>query len=287
MALRRRDVILASIGLFIAWGYAVSWAPVLRWAGYAFTLGFILPILGLVAVILLTSRGVEYGERNRFARPRGLQFLGQRAWRAEVASMKTRQAYTKQPLYPDSFVISSALDDVLDFIIRDFVVSWYSKISPNPTFSNQVDGAVRAALISLRNKLFETDLVEVVTVRFVPIFTAHFREFYNAERAVRGKHLNRSVTESEELDLAIAGKYNEGKLHPAASLGYSDLKLVQQEYLRDAITGLLPKIMPQSMMTSRAVTVLIQELVSCAVLLPVMQMLAEPDTWNQIMEAYV
>jgi sorting nexin-25 len=89
------------------------------------------------------------------------------------------------------------------------------------------------------------------------------------------------------LDLAIAGKYKDGKLHPAASLAYADTKLVQQEYLRNLTKDLLPRLLPENVIASRAVGVIIKELVSCAVLSPVMQLLSDPDTWNQVMEAYV
>ena len=171
--------------------------------------------------------------------------------------------------------------------MRDFVNSWYSNISKNPAFTNEVDKTIRVALVNIRNRLLEIDIVEVVTTRFIPIITAHFKDFYEAERAIRGKHLNRSVTESEELDLAIAAKYKDGKLHPAASLAYSDTKLVQQEYLRNVVQDLLPKVLPENVTTSRAVAVLIKELVACAVLSPVMQLMSDPDTWNQLMEAYV
>jgi sorting nexin-25 len=187
----------------------------------------------------------------------------------------------------DSFIVSSALDDFLDFILRDFVASWYGSISKNPTFTNEVDKTIRLALASLQDRLLALDLVEIVTTRFVPIMTTHFKEFYNAEITIRGKNLNRSVTESDELDLAIAAKYNDGKLHSAASLAYSDTKLVQQEHLRTLVKKLLPEVLPENVIGSRAVGVIIEELISCAVLFPVMQMLADPDTWNQIMETYV
>jgi sorting nexin-25 len=287
MALRRRDVILASIAVFIAWGYAVKWAPSLRWAGYAFTAGLAVPVLGLVALLLLTSRGTEYGSRNSISRPKGPAFLSATAWKAEVAGLQSRQTYKKQPLYTDSYLVSDALDELLDLILRDFVKSWYSNISSNPIFPNVVDRTIRQALANIRDRLFQTDLVDAVTTRVVPILTAHFRDFYEAERAVRGKHLNRSVTESEELDLAIAGKYKDGKLHPAVSLAFSDTRLVQQEYLRNLTRKVLPDVLPPRTIGSRAVVVLIEELVACAVLFPVMQMLSDPDTWNQLMEAYV
>lgn len=287
MALSRRDVILGSIAAFIAWGYAVNWVPALRWAGYAFVVGLILPILGLVALTVLTSRGSRYGERNTLCRPKGAKFLAATSWDKEIVALRRRQAYHWKPLYPESFLISNALDELLEFILRDFVNSWYSNISKNPVFVNEVDKTIRLALASLRDILLDLDLTEIVTTRFVPILTAHFKDYYDAERAVRGKNLNRHVTESEELDLAIAAKYKDGKLHPAASLAYSDIKLVQQNYLRDLTKKLLPRLLPERVIASRAVSVLVQELVACAVLSPVMELMANPDTWNQVMEAYV
>ncbi|KAI1387453.1 PXA domain-containing protein [Hypoxylon trugodes] len=285
MALKGRDVIIAGIVCFFAWGYATSWFPAIRWAGYAFVSGAVVTLLGCL-LLLLTSRGSVYGQRNRSSRPNAVTFAGAESWHKETIALRIRQTYIKAPLYADSPAISNSLDDLLELIVRDFVKSWYSHISKNPVFANQVDKAIRHALGRIRDRLFETDLVEVVTSRIVPILTAHFRDFYDAERAVRGRKLNRDVTESEELDLAIAAKYNDGKLHPAASLTYSDTKLVQQDHLRNIVTKVLPKVLPENLLDSRAVFSIIREIVACAVLFPTIQLLSEPDTWNQVMENY-
>lgn len=284
MALKRRDVILAGIASFIAWGYATNWFPAIRWAGHAFVAGLVASLALLLAATLLLSRGSDPNRFRTSSRPNGAKFLGREAWRAEVSALRKRQAYKKQPLLDSSVAISHALDDVLDLITRDFIWSWYSKISPNPVFRNEVDRAIRCALEAIRDRLFEVDLPEVLTTRLVPLLTAHFRDFNEAERAVRGRKLNRSVTESEELDLAIAAKYKDGKIHPAATLAYSDLKLTQQDYLRKIVTKLLPEVLPENILSSRAVSTLIREIVSCAVLYPLLQILSDPDTWNQLME---
>lgn len=249
--------------------------------------GFLLCLLGIIGVLVLTSRGSQYGKGKAIRRPKGLAFLAAKSWKKEIAALQARQAYSKQALYPESFLVNSAIDDLLDLILRDFVNVWYSNISKNPTFTNEVDKNIRVALAAIRDRLLATDMVEVVTTRIVPILTAHFKDFYDAEVLIRGKSFNRSVTESDELDLAIAGKYREGRLHPAASLAYSDTKLVQQGYLRNLVIELLPKVLPENVIASRAVAVIINELVACAVLTPVMQLLSDPDTWNQVMEAYV
>ncbi|KAJ8116093.1 hypothetical protein ONZ43_g4515 [Nemania bipapillata] len=285
-ALNGKDVAIAGVVCFIAWGYAVAWFPSIRWAGHAFVAGAAVSLASILLLILLTSRGSAYNRRRRSSRPNGVTFAAPEVWRSEITSLRARQTYIKAPLYAESPTLSRALDDLLDLIVRDFVTSWYSNISKNPIFANAVDKAIRRVVVAIQARLFDTDLVEVITSRVVPIFTAHFRDAYDAERAVRGRKLNRDVTESEELDLAIAAKYRDGKIHSAASLAYSDTKLVQQDYLRQVVAGILPKVLPKRLLDSRAVFSIVREIVSCAVLFPVVQLLSEPDTWNQLMENY-
>lgn len=283
MALKRRDVAVAAVAAFVAWGYAVSWFSVLRWAGYAFVAGILVTIIGLVATLLLTA---QRPKRVPTHLPRA-SFLDASRWKKEVAALKKRQTYERQRLEPGcSPHVVDAVDGLLDLILRDFVRSWYSHISSNPVFPNQVDRAVRLAITSLIESLRHKDLAEIVTSRLIPILTAHFRDFYDAEKSVRGRKLNRSVTESEELDLAIASKYKDGRLHPAASLSFPDTKMVQQDYLRSLAERIVPKVLPEHMLASRSVSIIIREIVSCAVLSPVLQLLSDPDTWNQVMENY-
>lgn len=286
MALSKRDLILSGFACFVGWGYVVNWAPALRWSGYAYCSGIASTLLAILLVILLTSRGSRIALNHRSPRPNGAIFHDPTAWAADCASLQVRQSYSKTSLYASLPNVSSALDDLLGLIMRDFVSSWYSHISKNPTFSDEVDKAVRIALGNLRNRLLELDLAEIVTSRLVPVMTIHFKDFCDAEHSVRGKKLNRSVTESEELDLAIASKYREGKLHAAASLSFPDTKLVQQDYLRKTVARILPSLLPPNLLASRAVSIIIREIVACAILFPVLQLLAEPDTWNQIMENY-
>ncbi|KAK4039226.1 PXA domain-containing protein [Parachaetomium inaequale] len=286
MALQGRDVALAGVACFIAWGYAVNWIPALRWAGHAFVGGVLLTAAALLALVLLTSRGPPHRQLRQPARPRAAAFLAPNAWKTEVAALRQRQTYTKTSLCPESPKVAAALDEILEYIIRDFIRAWYSSISKNPVFTDEVDQVIRCALLRVRDRLQGLDLAEVLTTRLVPIMTAHFRAFYDAERSVRGRKLNRLVTETEELDLAIASKYKEGKLHPAASLAFSDTKTAQQDYLRQTMSRILPIVLPEKMLASRAVSTLVREITSCAVMFPVMQMLSDPDTWNQLMENY-
>ncbi|KAL7913291.1 PXA domain-containing protein [Trichoderma velutinum] len=283
MALKRRDVVLAGVAYFIAWGYAVSCFSALRWVGYAFVGGIVISFLSLIAALVLTT---QHPRGHPPARPARVSFLSSQRWRAEAEALRQRQTYHKEPLDPNFPQASQALDEVLGLIFRDFVRSWYSHISQNPTFEHEVDKAIRQALLTLVGSLRNKDLADIVTSRFVPILTAHFHDFYEAEKSVRGRKLNRSVTESEELDLAIASKFRDGRLHPAASLSFPDTKMVQQDYLRSLVGRLLSKILPKKMLSSRAVSIIVREIVGCAVLFPVVQLLGDPDMWNQLIENF-
>ncbi|MDI1490685.1 MAG: tRNA (guanine-N(7)-)-methyltransferase (tRNA(m7G46)-methyltransferase) [Ramalina farinacea] len=286
MTLRVRDVLIAAFVAFVAWGFLISWAPILRYLGYAFTAGVLTSFFAFLGLIIL-STNVDHGVQQRAIKSPSIPiFTTPKAWEEETQRLSENSLYKQDVIYPPSFVISQNIDTLLDWILRDFVTTWYSRISTSPAFINEIDRSIRAALIDIRKRLFARDIVEVVVSRIVPLVTKHLKDFYEAERAVRGINLNRNVTESDELDLAIASKYKEGALHPAASLKHSDLQLVQQEYLRRLVIRVLPQVLPESMIKSRTVTVLIKELVSCAVLTPLMKMISDPDSWNQLMEAY-
>ncbi|KAL1896148.1 tRNA (guanine-N(7)-)-methyltransferase (tRNA(m7G46)-methyltransferase) [Sporothrix stenoceras] len=322
MALRARDVLLAGVAGFVAWGYATHWFPAIRFAGHGIVAGALLSCAGLLAFVV-TVRIPIYSvvvpdettspstiTLSSTRRAPTAAFVTPAHWARERAALRARAVYRPTPIYPAMPRVSAALDTLLTGILRENVRSWYAHISApgplqNQTFPNDVDATVRVALGHLRDRLLAVDdIVEVLTSRLVPLLTAHFHDFNEAERAVRGRKLNRSVTESDELDLAIAAKYRELRaaasgaategrtkegLHPAAQLSYSEAntRLVQQDYLRKLVGDrLLPRLLPAPFLASRPVAALVREIVACAVLYPLLQMLADPDTYNQLMENY-
>lgn len=287
MALRYRDVVTTSVLAFIAWGLATSWVPTLRYLGYAFIAGLFVAACSVTALILLSSRKKEDIDILSQRTLRSAAFIGSKTWDGEKAWLAANADYKPVNLYPSSAIISSALDDILKWLLRDFITSWYENITHSPKFVNEVEKGVRAAVINIKERVVALDIIEAGVSRIAPLVTVHLKKFYEAERAIRGKNLNRNVTESEELDLVIAGRYQDGKLHSAASLTYSDTKIVQQEHLRKIVVRLLPRVLPESMIKSKVVSVLIKEIAVCAIFAPLMHMLSDPDTWNQLMETYV
>lgn len=267
------------------------WFPLLRLIVWAFFAGAATSLgLFLVLMLLTVNRGVgdgPYSSHEVLRSIKPLAFTSPESWLKEAETVALEDSFCRVPLHPPSFVLSDSLDVFLDCILRDFVNSWYLKISGDPSFTTQVDRTVHHALEHLRNRLQSLDLVEIVVGKIVPLLTLHLHDFSAAERIVRGKHLNKNLTESEELDLAIAGKYRDGKLHPAASLKFSDTKLAQQDHLRRVAEVMLPSILPEREKQGKLVGILIKEIVACAIIFPALEMLSDPDFWNQFIEAIV
>lgn len=290
MAHRARRLILSGVVCFIAWVCAVRWVPVLRFIGYAFVLGSVcsaaLLYLPFFVVVRRTVDATHHDDLSHH--PATLAFVASKAWEEEVAALSRRiRYYQHSSLHPQSATVSTALDDLLQLMQRDFIKSWYSHISLKPSFNDEVDRIIRATLTDLHDRLRDMDLIQIGVARIVPIVTEHLKDFYHAERLVRGKNLERYVTESQELDLAIAGKYHDGKLHPAVTLASSEMKHLQQQYLRGQMERVILQAIPSKQTRSRAVVVLIREILACAVMCPIIQICADPDTWNQLIEAYV
>ena len=286
MALKPQNVVVTSSIVFIAWGLAVQQLPFLRYLGHAFVFGVIVSIL-LFVVLTLSIQSRRQSHRWRDTGFKSPALVRPEAWVQNNQWLGEQRLYKAEPLYPRSFVVSEAFDNLINQLLRDLVISWYTSINRDSRFVNEIDRHIRIALHGICTRLLQKDTVEIVVLQIVPLITKHFKEFFEAEKAVRGPNLDRNVTESEELDIAIARKYQDGRLHPAVSLVYSDPKPVQQEHLRKIVARLLPELLPVSFLKSGSVAILIKEVVTCSVLAPTLQMLCDPDTWNRTLEAYV
>ncbi|KAK6542178.1 Intermediate filament protein [Orbilia ellipsospora] len=241
-------------------------------------------LLVLLFVFTVQRRRPSEASSQPLKNIKPLAFTRPSRFHAELEAIKKNESFVRAALYPPSQKVSDAIDEVIDLIIKSFVTEWYQRITPDPAFKHQVEKTIRHVLYALWTRAEKLDLVEIGVGKVVPLLTTHLNEFASAERAVRGKNLNKQLTESEELDMAVASKYKDGRLHTAVQMGYTDSKSVQQDYLRKIVTKVLPLILPQKEIKSRAVNVLVREIVSCSVLLPVIMLMSEPDFWNRTVE---
>lgn len=185
-------------------------------------------------------------------------------------------ATAKLPVFPQSFLVSKAVDQLIEYVIRDFVLSWFQNISNNSLFPDCVDMTIRLALTRLIGKLGKVEWSDFLVTRLIPIISDHFKNFVSAETAVRERSMGRELTDPKEFQLAVASQYCHGRLHPAVSK-YSDSS---RNWLRDMVSKKLVPFCIDS--ESKTVTHLVRDIVACSLLLPVINMVSEPDYWNNL-----
>ncbi|KAG0283471.1 Intermediate filament protein [Linnemannia gamsii] len=226
-----------------------------------------------------TSRHMfHYLRPARFTRPLAWSKIEQQRRQEQAAKYRTPIADT-MPQF------SEAIDQVIELIMRDYVAGWMRAITPEVVLQQRIEELLRIVLIRLKSRVMDLDLTQLLVTRLVPKVTAHVNDFRKAEMALRGNSLERSLTESDELDIMVAGKFRNGKLHRALSTSVST-KATEEAYLRNVVQTILPTLLPKSEVQSEILRHLLRELLVGAVLRPIMDLLSDPDYWNQNVDLY-
>jgi sorting nexin-25 len=273
---------------------AVSIPGFIRLASSPLTILILSPILLLlipVAFILLalfigyaldTTLPPQTSASLSAAHP--LAFSTPAAWQAVLirSQWSHKPPQSLPPLYPESPMISAAINEILILVVRDFVLTWYRDISSSPSFPTAVSAMLHGALGRLLSRLSSADLSSILVKRLLPKITTHVEQFQESEIALRGAGLERRLTESEELDMLLASRYSgRGRLHPAINnLSSSFTKQSEENHLKSLLDRVLPLILSPDEARSKALCVTVREIAACSVLYPLMDMLTDPDFWN-------
>jgi sorting nexin-25 len=242
-----------------------------------------------------SGRGGSGGERGRGTEGRRplvppLYFTSPAAWSREQTkagwektSDSSRSSFPGAPPF-----LTSAIDSLLSLILRDFVLKWYSNISDSSAFPNAVETTIRETLLTFSTRFATVDWTELLVARLLPLLTAHLENFRTAELSVHGRASQLGTPDTDDLDLFVASRYaseqRSSKLHPAVDVASTNFRPAEEEWLRNLIDSILPLLLPERELDSPAVRIMVREIVSCAVLLPIFEMLGDPDFYNRILD---
>ena len=176
-------------------------------------------------------------------------------------------------------------------IVRDFVLAWYKDISSSPSFPTAVSATLHSTIDQILSRANNIDLANLIVKKITPKITTHIEQFRQSEIALRGATLERRLTQSEELDIMLAGKYasmGSGKLHSAVeNLSSTFTRQTEEGHLKRLIHRILPLVLPEKEARSKTTKIVVREILACAVLFPVVEMLSDPDFWNKTIDEVV
>ncbi|XP_031628078.1 sorting nexin-14-like [Contarinia nasturtii] len=166
--------------------------------------------------------------------------------------------------------LNEALASFYTKILNAFVESWFSLLSKNEDFVTALKHILREATCRLILKIKDLDISKIIAYKLLPCILNHHE--------IVQKMINNGVTLDKLADQFYVNEY---QIHPAVRNRQSEL-----DYLRAVARCLLPRICINQNLDSKVFFSLGRELVACWVLLPLMDVLANPNWLNaMIIEA--
>ncbi|XP_048487729.1 sorting nexin-14 [Plutella xylostella] len=154
--------------------------------------------------------------------------------------------------------LDQAIEEFYNTILEQFICTWYSKISPQPFFVDELRQQLRYASACLLRRAVKINYSQFITERLLPCALRHYTLC---------------------ADLPEHASLLDGKLaiHPAAANRNAELK-----YLRCVTNGIMPYLLRSSEVQNPVVSVLIREIFAGWTLLLLTDVLADPYILNTL-----
>ena len=299
------------------------WNP---WRNWTLSILFWLSFgLGFLICASFTLTWILFKERKDFEN--GFQ-LKYKFWSSSsiilpyhwIQFQKRREREEIPPNLPNSIskVNSQLLESIFQLLSRDFVLPWYSLLSPCSAFPNLLTQIQYSALTQIHQRLAHVDFVHFTIHRILPFVTSHINECRSAERIYKGSdlinppksnkdpkvHGNQesptkksfmefsifpSLTDSDDMENSLAQHYFGGKLHRALTSNLSNSNSLSSkttapseiEFLKTLVNSILPLTCPSNEIQSNSFKILVREILIQKILIPLIESLSDPDYWNQ------
>lgn len=169
--------------------------------------------------------------------------------------------------------VAERLDAVLRLIRASFILPWFGKISRAPAFPNAVEGVIRHALGEVAGRVEAVDWPSLGVAKILPIVTEHFAHYRSIE------HLASSIGTSEALPLPLPKDAHPAFTRHTHTSAESNVPAIEA-HLRAHVERIVAAVVPDAEQTA-VVRVMTREIVLGAILMPVFNLLCEPDFWNR------
>ncbi|CAJ1939355.1 unnamed protein product [Sphenostylis stenocarpa] len=179
----------------------------------------------------------------------------------------------------DSPVVEAAMREFIDKILKDFVVDlWYSDITPDKEFPEQIRAIVMDVLAEISGRIKEINLVDLLTRDLVDLVGDHL-ELFRRNQAAIGVDVMKTLSSEERDDRLKFHLLNSKELHPALISPESEYKVLQQ-----LMSAVLATVLRQREAQCPLIRSVAREFVTCLVMQPIMN-LASPGYINELIES--
>ncbi|XP_050231901.1 uncharacterized protein LOC126680764 [Mercurialis annua] len=178
----------------------------------------------------------------------------------------------------DSPAVEAAANDLIDKVLKDFVINlWYSEITPDKEAPELMRAVIMDAIGEISGRVKEINLVDLLTRDIVDLIGDHL-DLFRRNQAAIGTDVMATLSTDERDERLKHHLMTSKELHPALISPESEHKVLQR-----LIGGVLAVVLRPRESQCPLVRTIARELVTCLILQPVMN-LANPVYVNEIIE---
>ncbi|KAM3719645.1 Sorting nexin-13 [Dirofilaria immitis] len=244
---------------------------------------FLSLLLGLIFGLFITTLnyGHEILNKNLYTLneiTKSFHFLtGQQGYLAYHGRFSENVYCEQEQPMTNSATIDSVLEQMLSYVVRDFINSWYSGLTPDHHFKESLKRSARRTIATFSQCVQKVDFVPLLTQHIVDDIASHFRLFRRAKERAQ-LHYGKNYTTDEletmffDLELEMEKCYCRDLV--------STCPHYENAYFHDVADVLLYLLMPAEDFRSRPFRFLLREVYVKCVILPLFDMLSDPDFIN-------
>ncbi|XP_026050751.1 sorting nexin-14 isoform X1 [Carassius auratus] len=163
--------------------------------------------------------------------------------------------------------VDASISEVLELVLENFVYPWYRDITDDEACVDELRQTIRFFAAVLAHRAQRVDVPFVVMDKMMKAAMKHIEIMAKAQQKVKN---------TEGLQQAALAEYG-ADLHVALRSRKDELL-----YLRKLTELLFPHVMPPKATDCRSLALLIREVMTGSVFLPIMDFVADPDTVNHM-----
>ncbi|XP_022648046.1 sorting nexin-14-like isoform X3 [Varroa destructor] len=164
--------------------------------------------------------------------------------------------------------VDSAIEDILNKVLQEYVYPWYSQLSSDEIFVQELRIILRHVISALIKRVERVNLVQLITSKVIHIIAQHLDVY------VRARRLYPDDKDIEKLVLSCLGPSMHVVLKNRAT---------EHQYLRKVTEKMLTQLIPGKYYHSQCAFALIREILCGPVFLNGMDVIADPDIINLIL----
>ncbi|KAL4302454.1 hypothetical protein GQ457_10G021180 [Hibiscus cannabinus] len=178
----------------------------------------------------------------------------------------------------DSPMVEVALNELIDKILRDFVIDlWYSEITPDREAPELMRDVILDAISEISGRAKEINLVDLLTRDIVDLIGVHL-DLFRRNQAAIGVDVMVTLSSEERNERLKHHLMDSEELHPALISPESEYKVIQR-----LIGGVLAAVLRPREAQCPLVRTIAREIVTCLVVQPLLN-LASPGYINEVIE---